>query len=54
MNVENKYLIHKIQENTIKRRKKARMVTQTFKTVLQEYLISLDSSTKSTQDSIFQ
>ena len=30
MNIENKDLIHKIRENTIKRRQKAMMVTETF------------------------
>ena len=30
MNIENKDLIHKIRENTIKRRQKAKMVTETF------------------------
>ena len=30
MNIENKDLIHKIRENTIKRSQKAKMVTETF------------------------
>ena len=30
MNIDNKDLIHKIRENTIKRRQKAKMVTETF------------------------
>ena len=46
MNYENKDLIYKISENTIKSRQKARMFQKFFITVLKEYLILLYSFKK--------
>ena len=55
MNVDNNDLIYKIQENTIKRSQKEKILQRLlWKTALKKYLILLDSSTKSIYDSILQ